>query len=316
MSEVSFIRFVKEAFTIDSATVPQWILIVSSKAPIFLPIFSLFPQSYSDHPLASGLIYIVLDVLNALALISIASSSASTVNRLYTTPRKSIKFDGSTVAAAYLFNPFTVANCLGRSTNSFTNTAIIYAIQCAVTDSYVNSMLALACASYFSLYPILLFPPLVLLCYDRKKTRQITNKKESDDTARTVKFSAQHLGVFAIGVLTLLVASYFISGCSWSFIPATYGAQLLVADLTPNVGLWWYFLIEIFDSFREFFIGAFWLQLVGYVCALTIRLRTQPLFVLTTSLGIFAIFKPYPSISDVSVYFAFLPLYRHVFRRE
>lgn len=288
----------------------------SSKAPIFLPIFSLFPRSPPAHSLTTGIVYIVLDVLNALSLISIASSAASTVNRLYTTPRKSIKFDGSTVAAAYLFNPFTIADCLGRSTNSFTNTAIIYAIRCAVTDRYVNSMLALACASYVSLYPALLFPPLVLLCYDRRKSHQTPKESNSSDAPGAIRFSLQYLRVFAIGVTALLVTSYFISGCSWSFIPATYGVQLLVPDLTPNVGLWWYFLIEIFDSFREFFIGVFWLQIAGYVCALTIRIRTQPLFVLTTLLGIFAVFKPYPSISDVSLYFAFLPLYRHVFPRK
>jgi len=86
-----------------------------------------------------------------------------------------------------------------------------------------------------------------------------------------------------------------------------------VPDLTPNAGLWWYFLIEIFDPFREFFLGVFWLHLVGYVGGLTLRIRRQPLFVITSLLGIFAIFKPYPSISDVSLYFALLPLYRHVF---
>ena len=39
----------------------------------------------------------------------------------------------------------------------------------------------------------------------------------------------------------------------------------------------------------------------------------QPLFVITALLGIFAIFKPYPSLADVSLFFALLPLYRHVF---
>jgi len=82
------------------------------------------------------------------------------------------------------------------------------------------------------------------------------------------------------------------------------------------VGLWWYFFIEIFDSFREFFLGTFWLHLAAYVGGLTLRLRRQPLFVITTLLGIFAIFKPYPSISDVSLYLAFVPLYKHVFPRK
>lgn len=111
---------------------------------------------------------------------------------------------------------------------------------------------------------------------------------------------------------SLLQLSYLITG-SWEFLPSTYGVQLLLPDLTPNVGLWWYFFIEMFDSFRNFFLGVFWLHLSSYVGGLTIRLRSQPLFVLTLLLGIFAIFKPYPSISDTSLFLALLPLYRHVF---
>ena len=41
-------------------------------------------------------------------------------------------------------------------------------------------------------------------------------------------------------------------------------------------------------------------------------MRSQPLVVLTLLLGIFSIFKPYPSISDTSLFLAMLPLYRHV----
>jgi phosphatidylinositol glycan class U len=113
-------------------------------------------------------------------------------------------------------------------------------------------------------------------------------------------------------IYALLYMSYQISG-SWEFIPSTYGVQLLLPDLTPNVGLWWYFFIEMFDSFRSFFLGVFWLHLSSYVLGLTIRLRGQPLFVITTLLGIFAVFKPYPSISDTSLFLALVPLYRHVF---
>lgn len=179
----------------------------------------------------------------------------------------------------------------------------------AITGSSVNSMLALGFASYLTVYPVLLLPPIILLCYDRHVTR-------TKASTGVVPFSLLHTLFFAASIVTLLFASYFITGMSWQFIPATYGVQLLVPDLTPNTGLWWYFLIEIFDPFREFFIGVFWLHLTAYVGGLTIRLRRQPLFVITTLLGLFALFKPYPSISDVSIFFALLPLYRHVFPRK
>lgn len=169
-------------------------------------------------------------------------------------------------------------------------------------------MLSLAVASYLSLYPALLFLPLVLLCYDRQARRQ-------QAPPNSVLFGLKHFVILAGSIALLLVASYVISGNSWEFIPATYGVQLLVPDLTPNVGLWWYFFIEIFDSFREFFLGVFWLHLTGYVGGLTVRIRRQPLFVITSLLGIFAIFKPYPSIADVSPYLALLALYRHLFPR-
>lgn len=44
--------------------------------------------------------------------------------------------------------------------------------------------------------------------------------------------------------------------------------------------------------------------------------RKQPLFVITTILGISAIFKSYPSIGDMALYISLLSLYRHVFPRR
>ena len=209
----------------------------------------------------------------------------------------------------FLFNPFTVATCLGRSTNVFTTSGILYAISSATSGNSVNTMLALGFASYLSIYPALLFIPLVLLCYDRRA-------QESKSPSNGVSFAVQHFAILLASVAGLLGISCLVIGDFWEFISATYGFQLLVPDLTPNVGLWWYFFIEMFDSFREFFLGVFWLHLASYVGGLTVRLRRQPLFVLTAILGVFAIFKPYPSISDASLFLAFLPLYRHLFPCE
>lgn len=206
----------------------------------------------------------------------------------------------------YLFNPYTIASCIGRPTSIFTNCAILYAIAKAVTGKPMSSMLALGLASYLALYPALLLSPTLLLCYDVQA--QLSKKALSPAT-----FSAKYISIFSAGIAWLLYISSAVVGGSWEFISSAYGVHLLLPDLTPNVGLWWYFFIEMFDSFREFFLGVFWLHLGGYVGGLCLRIRKQPLFVITTMLGIFAIFKPYPSISDTSLYFAMLPLYRHIF---
>lgn len=205
----------------------------------------------------------------------------------------------------FLFNPFTIATCVGRPTSVFTTCAIFHAISKAVVGASFTSMFALSFASYLSMYPVLLFPPLALLCFDRKRTN--TKVQQS-----ICSFTIAHALAIGGHLFALLQMSFFITG-SWEFLYSTYGVQLLLPDLTPNVGLWWYFFIEMFDSFRNFFLGVFWIHLSSYVAGLTIRLRRQPLFVLTMLTGIFAIFKPYPSISDTSLFLALLPLYRHIF---
>jgi GPI-anchor transamidase subunit U len=277
------------------------------QAPILLPTFSILPDFAFTNTAISAL-YTLVDLVNANALEAIADSGEAVSTRLFTSSRNKDRLHSTVVSAAYLLNPFTVAACLGRSTSIFTNTAIIHSISAALEGDAFKAMFALGFATYLSMYPALLLPPIALLCWDRTF--------KSDKPANSVlALSLKSSVIFFSTIITLLGLSYIITG-SWEFIPATYGFQLLVPDLTPNIGLWWYFFIEIFDSFRAFFLGVFWLHLASYVGGLTIRLRTQPLFVITTLLGLFAIFKPYPSISDVSLYFAFLPLYKHVLPRK
>ncbi|KAE8382982.1 GPI transamidase subunit PIG-U [Aspergillus bertholletiae] len=278
---------------------------VFHQAPLLLPVFALLPNA-REFPLPTALFYSLIDLINANALITISDSGQAGSGRLFSALRKHIRWDGVSIAAWFLFNPFTIATCLGRSTSVFTTTGILYALSNAVSGNSLNAMLSLGFASYLSIYPALLFIPLMLLCYDRRA-------QGSRLPAGVAIFAVQHLAIFLLSIAGLLGISCFIVGDFSQFISATYGFQLLVPDLTPNVGLWWYFFIEMFDSFREFFLGVFWLHLAAYVGGLTVRLRGQPLFVITSLLGIFAVFKPYPSISDASLYFALLPLYRHLF---
>lgn len=258
---------------------------VFHQAPLLLVIFEILPPT---------LVFVTLDLVNAVSLHSIAEDLR------IPTPRFQ-KIDGSLVAAAYLFNPFTILSCLSRSTGIFTNAAIIQAVLNAQSGNAVRAMFGLAIGTYLSMYPALLLPPTLLMIHQ-------TSHQSTSLTASILSF----VGAFA----ALLGSTPILTGGFWDFLASCYGAQITVPDLTPNVGLWWYFFIEIFDSFRDFFIGVFWLHLVGYVGGMTLRLQNQPLFVITSLLGLFAIFKPYPSIGDVSLYLGFLPMYQHVLPRK
>ncbi|KAE9968344.1 hypothetical protein Vi05172_g5659 [Venturia inaequalis] len=277
---------------------------VFHQAPLLLPLFSLFPDP-SRYPLFTGIFFIILDLLSAHALTLIVETGVSVSARLFSSPRKEFRYGSTAIAAAYLFNPFTIATCIARPTSILTNTFILSAIASAANAQSLTFVLALSAASYLSLYPVLLFPPLLILCYDQTTSRTKT-------THSATKFTITHFAGLTVAIGALLGLSYLTTG-SWQFLTSTYGTYLLLPDLTPNVGLWWYFFIEMFDSFREFFLGVFWLHMASYVGGLSIRFQKQPLFAIVAMLGIIAVFQPYPSIADTSLFLGVVPLYRHLF---
>ncbi|WAR11372.1 PIGU-like protein [Mya arenaria] len=78
----------------------------------------------------------------------------------------------------------------------------------------------------------------------------------------------------------LFLASYFIEG-STRFLPATTGFILGVPDLTPNLGVFWYFFTEMFEHFRPFFICVFQINAFLFTVPLAIKLKDHPIFLLT-----------------------------------
>lgn len=71
---------------------------VFHQAPLLLPLFSVLDPFRSDLPTA--LLYIALDLLGANALTKIADSGEASSPRLYTSPRKDLKYGSLSVAAA------------------------------------------------------------------------------------------------------------------------------------------------------------------------------------------------------------------------
>lgn len=257
---------------------------VYHQAPLLLLIFELLP---------AAVVFVGLDLLNAYNLTLIAS-------RLKVHTPRFQKLNSTQISAFYLFNPFTILSCLGASTTAFTNAAVIQAVAGAATGNAFEAMFALAFGTHLSLYPGFLLPPLILLWSQSKAVKL------------DIRRLAGLLGIFLGAIAGLLIISAVLVDDFKDFLVSCYGAQISLTDLTPNIGLWWYFFIEIFDSFRSFFIGVFWIHLMGYVGALTFRLPEQPLFVIIALTGLIAIFKPYPSTSDVALYFGLLPLYQHI----
>lgn len=281
---------------------------VYHQAPLLLPLFSLLPDA-ATYPIFTALLYIAIDIFCADALLQIANSGEAGSSALFQSPRRHKRWSGAIVAAIYLFSPFTIATCIGRSTAVFTSCTVLHAVAKAIQGRPLGSMVSIAFASYLSMSPLLLLPPLLLLAYDR----QPAPASRAHISTSLAKFAVVGTGAVLVVLAVLAGLSLVITTLSWEFLASTYGVQLTLADLTPNAGLWWYFFIEMFDPFRSFFLAVFWLHLAAYVGGLTVRIRAQPLATLSVLLGLMAIFKPYPSVADTALFLGLLPLFRHVF---
>lgn len=235
--------------------------------------------------------------------------------------------EGELTLSRYLFNPYTLLACLGRPTTVFPTLFVLLSINQACQAKPTTSIFALAMASYMSLHAAFLLPPIGMLCYDRvcldvqttqsgRTEGKMTNVAiDQRSMPAATPFAVQTVATFT-GVIGFLFALSRLLLPSWQFIPSVYATLLQLPDLTPNIGLWWYFFIEMFDAFRSFFLGVFWLHMFAYSVPLCFRLKKQPLAAVILMMGICAIFEPYANVGNVGAFLSSLCLLGHVFEGE
>ncbi|XP_042197863.1 phosphatidylinositol glycan anchor biosynthesis class U protein [Callorhinchus milii] len=211
------------------------------------------------------------------------------------------------VALFYMLNPFTVLTCVAKSTCAINNAIIAAFMLATVKGSAFLSAIFLALSTYQSLYTITLFAPGLL--YLAQKHYLFVSLKCPAFWAYSVKYAMMFLGC----LLVTTCLSFFLLS-SWDFIPSVYGFTLSVPDLTPNIGLFWYFFAEMFEHFRLFFLFVFQINVFFYTLPLSLKLRDHPMFFMFIQIAIIAIFKSYPTVGDVAMYMALLPMWSHLYR--
>ncbi|XP_064023772.1 phosphatidylinositol glycan anchor biosynthesis class U protein isoform X3 [Pogoniulus pusillus] len=211
------------------------------------------------------------------------------------------------VALFYLLNPYTVMSCVAKSTCAINNTVIAFFILATIKGSAFLSAVFLALATYQSLYPLTLFAPALLYLLQRQFIP--VKLKSKGFWLYTVQYAALYL----CSLVVIICLSFFLLN-SWDFIPAVYGFILSVPDLTPNIGLFWYFFAEMFEHFSLFFVCVFQINAFFYTIPLAIKLKDHPVFFLFVQIAIISVFKSYPTVGDIALYMAFLPVWSHLYR--
>ncbi|XP_058448317.1 phosphatidylinositol glycan anchor biosynthesis class U protein [Malaya genurostris] len=204
------------------------------------------------------------------------------------------------VALAYMFNPYTILNCVGQTTTVMSNFLLaLFLLGTSYRLRFV-ACVALALETQMNIYPCVLIIPAAMFIAEKDNNKWLS----VFNTCFT----------FCAALLWLNYAAFKIMG-DWSFLDATYGFIFNCRDLQPNIGLFWYFFTEMFDHFRTLFLYTFQINAtVLYLFPLTFKLHKEPIMLLTMLLALGVVFRPYPCVGDISMYLSLLPLWKSISR--
>lgn len=209
---------------------------------------------------------------------------------------------GWTVVAAALLNPYTVFPNLAHSTASLENMMTVLTLYLTVSGTKSTALLSLAISTHLSLTPILLTLPICMILVSSSRSSNTHNSPLPWK-------SLLSLGVeYLMYTAALAAISSLIAG-NLNWVASTWGAQFTLPDLTPNVGLWWYFFTEMFDHFRPFFLVVFSVNMLIYVAPLCIKFQHDPLYAAFLLIGVIAMFKPYPTLADSGLFLSMMSLF-------
>lgn len=191
----------------------------------------------------------------------------------------------------YGVNPLTVLSCVSGSTIAFTYLSLITAIYSIVVKRNLTlSSSMIAIMSYLDpCMCVLSLPMFNFICGPKK-------------LAKTVLY-----------MVTIVVTGIMLYSICPLPLDVVYGTRLTFASVAPNMGLWWYFFIEMFQEFIPFFKSVFNLFSMGMVIPITLRFHdqrnTNPLHCLILCIGWIILTKPYPTLGETGVFLSLLPLF-------
>ncbi|XP_051118992.1 uncharacterized protein LOC127243152 isoform X1 [Andrographis paniculata] len=303
----------------------------------------------TDKKIDGQLSYLLCSLVSVIADFTSAILIRATGHNLVTAQSRNLKAlglnklfqdieilpSGDIAALVYLWNPFTVISCLGYNTSPVENLFIILSIYGASSGKIPLAAFGWVIASHLSLYPLILVIPVVFLigcgldappktlCVQSKlkgekgrsadhgESKSLTDKltKDSSISWKRVILFFLWASLWASYLLILCAVSMKDHGGLGEMFKRTYGFILTVKDLSPNIGVLWYFFAEVFDFFRNFFLIVFHVNIMFMILPLAIRLSHRPCFLAFVYLAISAVLKSYPSIGDSALYLSLLMLF-------
>ncbi|XP_007042808.2 PREDICTED: phosphatidylinositol glycan anchor biosynthesis class U protein isoform X2 [Theobroma cacao] len=283
-------------------------------------------EGQPNHLLYS-LVSVIADVVSAILIRATGKNlrlaylrSLESLDIVKQTKASEILSPGDAAALIYLWNPFTIVACVGLSTSPIENMAVILCLYGACSRLVPLAAFGWVIATHLSLYPAILIIPVIFLLGcgpDAPPRKLFLQKNDKEEVLNKSKlplgFSWRPITHFAFWALLWSAYVLVLCGISlkqfgglWEMFKSTYGFILTVEDLSPNIGVLWYFFAEVFDFFRNFFLIVFHVNILFMIMPLAIRLNHRPCFLAFVYIAIFSMLKSYPSVGDSALYLGLL----------
>ncbi|XP_047341481.1 phosphatidylinositol glycan anchor biosynthesis class U protein-like [Impatiens glandulifera] len=344
---VTSLRRLAEGYWLKQSSISPYAGSMYHGSPLLLlvlgPLTAIRIEGLPDHIFCS-LVSVMADFVTAILIRSIGKRiqksfiwSLKSIGDNKVLETTEVLSPGDIAALVYLWNPFTILSCVGLSTSPIENLAVVLSLYGACTKKASLAAFGWVIATHLSLYPAILIVPVVLLliygpdtppkklfihktlydCGDNsashgpRKDEEITSQLEEATffSWRVVIYFFTWVFVWTLYVLAL--CGFFVKqyGGLGEMFRRTYGFILTVEDLSPNIGVLWYFFAEVFDFFRNFFLIVFHLNILFMLMPLAIRLKHRPLFLAFVYVTIASMLKSYPSVGDAALYLGLLGLF-------
>lgn len=314
-------------------------------SPLLLSILGPLTMKRIDGQSAHifcSFIFVIVDLLTAMLI-------CATGQRLFVACRQNMQLlklakadqnsgnlnTGELASLIFLWNPLTIITCVGSSTSPIDNLMVVLAIYGACSRRAPLAAFGWVMATHLSLYPAILIVPVILLlgsgldtpppklfllknsCASEKSpSNHVKEHKVTSQTGAVQLFSWRPVVSFVLwasiwSCYVLFLSTISLKGYDGLFemFKKTHGFILAVEDLSPNIGVLWYFFAEVFEFFRSFFLMVFHLNILFMILPLAIRLKHRPCFLAFVYIAISSMLKSYPSVGDSALYLGLLGLF-------
>lgn len=189
---------------------------------------------------------------------------------------------------SYLFNPLTLLSGLAKSSVVLSHLTIVAALYHAIEGETTLAALLLAAGTYIALHPLMMLAPVMAFTPSGQKRRLLI--------------------IFAISVVLLLGISWKTTN-TWRFLLTSVLSRLSYESLKPNIGLYWYLFMEMFDFFRPLFVTFLQLHSFFYPFPLYVRFKHDPFFLSFATVAIMALIQPYPTAADAGLFLSMIAMF-------